>query len=133
MFAFSLGFVFRTVCIDKREIAGQRVTPEWLYELAINGETKELRWAAGSALGRCWQHRLELARLGVGQGLSISDIPRRSRARAHSLEQALIIYATENTVIHPEAAQAAIPLLEELYGLPETDMVFFSGPGPGEE
>ena len=127
--AYSLEFEFWSACRNEEEIAGQRVTPEWLYKLAKNGETKELRWAAGAALGWCWRSRMELARrLGLGEGLSISDIPRQSEVKAQSLEQALIIYATENTIIYPEAAQAAIPVLIALYGLPEANVVF-SGPG----
>ncbi|MFQ6116712.1 MAG: hypothetical protein ACE5LQ_00440 [Candidatus Bipolaricaulia bacterium] len=48
--------------------------------------------------------------------LRISDIPRRSRAEAHSLEQALIIFAVENTVAHPELAGAAVGPLEIIWG-----------------
>lgn len=128
--ACSLRFEFWSACLEGEEIAGQQVTPEWLYELAITGETEQLRWAAGAALGQCWTARLEESRFisKPGQGLQISDIPRRSRAEPHSLEQALVIYATENTVIHPEAAQAAIPVLTVLYGMPETNVIFV-GPG----
>jgi len=77
-----------------------------IYELARSGETPQLRQAAGGALGWRWSDE---AFYGT---LTISDIPRQSRAKAYSPEQALIIFAAENTEAHPELAQAAIsPLI----------------------
>jgi len=86
------------------------IPPESLYELALEGETAHLRWAAGWALGWCWRHKLFV------RELEIADIPRRSKAEAHTLEQALIIFATENTIAHPELAQAAVLPLEFIWG-----------------
>lgn len=91
------------------------MSAEELYSLGLEGETSQLRWAAGRALGLYWRSKLERgARLGIG-GLKPSDIPRRSAAEAYTLEQALIIFATENTIAHPELAQGAIPPLESIW------------------
>ena len=84
------------------------MSAEELYNLGFEGKTPQLRWAAGRALGFYWQAHLPLLR--------ISDIPRRSPAEAHTLEQALIIFATENTIAHPELAQAAVPPLRFIWG-----------------
>jgi len=86
------------------------IPPESLYELALEGERAHLRWAAGWALGWCWRHKLFV------RELEIADIPRRSKAEAHTLEQALIIFATENTIAYPELAQAAVLPLEFIWG-----------------
>lgn len=97
----------------------EEMSPEELYTLALEGETPQLRWAAGDALGSYWSFRLDpIGSVRWGR-LEISDIPRRSQAEASSLEQALIIFAVENTVAYPELAQAAIePLVFIWSGLP---------------
>lgn len=113
---------------------------EELLELAVHGESEELRSAVRFRLARALVHGqssdgeiYELARtgetpqlreaagwaLGMRWGyaalegtLTISDVPRQSQARAYSLEQALTIFTAENTVAHPELAWAAIgPLI----------------------
>jgi len=96
------------------------ISAEELYELALEGETSQLRRAAGEALGVHWMLAIEAMARDPGglsdRELRISDIPRRSTAKAHSLEQALIIFAVENTVVHPELAQAAIGPLMVIWG-----------------
>ena len=83
-------------------LAFLRLSEAKLLELATAGETVQVRWAAGGALGLRWGDR-------ATQGtLASSDIPRQSRAEARSLEQALIIFAVENTVAQPELARVAI-------------------------
>jgi hypothetical protein len=81
-----------------------------LYELALNGETPQLRQAAGEVLEAYWTEALKV------EELKISDILRRSATEAHSLEQALIIFITENTVAHPELAGAAVKPLVIIWG-----------------
>ena len=80
-----------------------------LFELATAGETVQVRFAAGGALGMRWGDRAS------HEALAVSEIPRRSRAEARSLEQALIIFAAENTMARPELAQAAIRPLVDLW------------------
>jgi len=98
------------------------ITPEELYKLALEGETPQLRRAAGEALGKCWERALWVGEreiawgLELGLELTIADIPRRSTAEAHTLEQALIIFAAENTVAHPELAGAAVKPLVIIWG-----------------
>jgi hypothetical protein len=92
-----------------RALVGGQLSDGEIYELARSGETPQLREAAGWALGMRWADET------FREMLAISDIPRQSQARAYSLEQALIIFAAENTVIHPELALAAIGPLVNIW------------------
>lgn len=92
-----------------RALVGGQLSDGEIYELARSGHTWQLREAAGWALGMRWANE-------AFQGtLTISAIPRQSRTRAYSLEQALIIFATENTVAHPKLALAAIGSLGTIW------------------
>jgi hypothetical protein len=109
--SFFLEGSFLEALLDKK------ITIAELYELALRGETPQLRSAAGFALGNWWRFRLRgPSWAGRPEELKISDIPRQSPAEPHSLEQALIIFAVENTVAHPELAGAAILPLIYIWG-----------------
>lgn len=80
-----------------------------LQQMALSGESPELRWAAGMALGLRWAREAEEG------NLRLSDIPRKSSATPYSVEQALIIFAAKNTAVHPGLARASVYPLAMLF------------------